>query len=105
MYSAWEVPFQYSDEKLGVFGCYAESKYTILPRWYVALRYGVLDFGKADLGGLQQQWDYDVTEWEGGIGYFVERNVVMKLVRRETRTRGGSHPKDNLTAFQLAVSF
>ena len=105
VYSTWGVPFQDREETLGALGYYVEGKYTIVPRLYVALRNSGLAFQKADLGGTQQRWDYNVTEWEGGIGYFVARNSVLKVIRRETRTYGGSKPKDSLTVLQLAVAF
>lgn len=105
VYSTWVVPFENREESLGAFGYYLEGKYTIMPRLYAALRTSALSFDKVELNGVQQRWDYNVTEWEGGIGYFVERNVVLKLIRRETRTYGGSKPKDNLTALQLAAAF
>jgi hypothetical protein len=105
VYGRWDVPFQGHEKDLGALGYYVEGKYTIVPRLYVALRNSGLVFQKADLGGMQQRWDYNVTEWEGGIAYFVARNTVLKAIRRETRTYGGSKPKDSLTVLQLAVAF
>lgn len=105
VYGAWDFPFQNREETLGAFGYYLEGKYTIIPRLFAALRTSALIFRKVDLNGTQQRWDYNVTEWEGSVGYFVERDVVLKLIRRETRTYGGSNPNDNLTVLQLAVAF
>ena len=105
VHSTWEVPFRDSEESLGALGYYLEGKYTIIPRLYVALRNSALSFQKVELNGIQQRWDYNVNEWEGGIGYFVARNTVLKVIRRETRTYGGSKPKDSLTVLQLAVAF
>jgi hypothetical protein len=105
VYNTWPVPLQTRDEKLSVFGYYLEGKYTFLPRLYGALRVGGLRFGDAHLESADQPWDYSVTEWEGGLGYFLDRDVVVKLVRRETRIQGGSKPKDNLTVLQLVVAY
>ena len=103
--STYAVPLTTGDEDLRVFGYYAEGKYTLVPRLYAALRFSGLTFGKIHTGGTDQPWDYDLVEWEGGFGYFIDRDVLLKLVRRETRIRGGSQPKDNLSVIQLVVSY
>ncbi len=105
VYNTWPVPLETRDENLNVFGYYFEGKYTLAPRVYVAIRYSGLGFGEVLLEGVSQPWDYRVTEWEFGAGYFLDRDVLCKVVRRETRTQGGTNPKDNLTVLQLAVAF
>ena len=105
VYNIWPVPLGNTDEDFKVFGYYVEGKYTLLPRIYLALRISGLQFGDALLGQAVQPWDYNVTEWEGGAGYFIDRDVLIKLVRRETRIAGGSRPKDNLTVLQLTVAY
>ena len=103
--SIYQVPLETRDEDFKVLGFSVEGKYTLMPRLYCALRLSGLHFGDALLGGTEQPWDYDVTEWEGGLGYFLYKDVLLKVVRRETRTHGGSMPKDNLTVLQLVVAF
>jgi hypothetical protein len=71
----------------------------------VALRVSGIRFGSVLLASENKAWDDDVTEWEGGAGYFLDRNVLLKLVRRETRIQGVTVPKDHLTVLQLAVSY
>ena len=105
VYGSWDVEFADRDETLGMFGYYGEGKYALSPRLYVALRMNGLVFQKVRLGGIDQRWDYNVNEWEGGFGYYLDRDVLLKAVRRETRTYGGSRPKDYLTVAQLAVLF
>jgi hypothetical protein len=105
VYNVWPVPLGTRDELFKVFGYYAEGRYTILPRLYVALRVSGLRFGDVLLWSLYQMWDDNVTEWEGGLGYFLDRNVLVKLVRRESRIQSPAAPKDHLTALQLAVSY
>ncbi len=105
VYNTWPVPFDTRDENLNVTGVYAEGRYTLFPRLYCALRMSGLRFGKVVLRQVEQRWDYDVDELEAGLGYFIDRDVLLKLVRRETRTYGGSDPKDNLTVLQLAVAY
>jgi len=105
VYSSFDAPVGADDQAFKVLGYYVEGKYTIVPRLYAALRVSGLEFGKALLGGTMQPWDYSLVEWEGGLGFFIDRDVLLKAVRRETRTRGGSQPKDNLTVLQLVVSY
>jgi hypothetical protein len=105
VYNMWPVPLETRDEDFTVFGYHVEGKYTIMPRVYLALRVGGLQFGDALLGQVVQPWDYNVTEVEGGVGYFIDRDVLLKLVRRETRIDGGTWPKDNLTVLQLTVAY
>ncbi len=103
--SAWRFPLGSRDVTLNSLGYYAEGKYTLIPRLYAALRFSGLRFGDVVLAGVSQPWDYNVTEWEGGFGYFLERDLLLKLIRRETRTDGGSHPQDHLTVVQLVAAF
>lgn len=105
VYSQWTVPFENADTKLSVIGYYAEAKYTWFPRFYTAARVGGLIFSKLDLGASNSPWDNNVFEVEAGIGVHLDRNTLVKLVRRETRAPDVTGTRDNLTVLQLAVSF
>lgn len=105
VYAAWPFPLESRDVTCKTFGFTCEGKYTVIPRLYVALRASGLRFGNLMLEGVERPWDDNVTEWEGGVGFFLDRNVLVKLVRRETRIQGGTFPKDNLTVLELAVSY
>ena len=105
VYSQWTVPFENADTKLSVLGYYAEAKYTWFPRFYTAARISGLIFSKLDLGGTNPRWDNNVYEIEAGIGVHLDRNTLVKVVRRETRTPEVVGTRDNLTALQLAVAF
>ncbi len=105
VYAVWPFPLGSRDETFKIFGFTCEGKYTVIPRLYVALRGSGLRFGNVMLEGIKRPWDDNVTEWEGGVGFYLDRNVLVKLVRRETRIQGGSFPKDNLTVLELAVSY
>jgi hypothetical protein len=105
VYTIYPVPFETREGRCKVIGYNVEGKYTVMPRVYVALRLGGLRFGEAQLESAMQPWDYDVDEYEGGIGYFFDRDVLCKLVRRETRTLGGTRPNDSLTALQFVVAY
>ncbi len=105
VYSQWTVPFENQDTKLSAIGYYAEAKYTWFPRFYTAARVSGLIFSKLDLGSTNPRWDNNVYEVEAGIGIYIDRNTLIKIVRRETRTPEVIGTHDNLTVIQLAVAF
>jgi hypothetical protein len=105
VYSQWTVPFENEDTKLSVIGYYAEAKYTWFPRFYTAARVGGLIFSKLTIGDTSPRWDNNVLEVEAGIGFHIDRNTILKIVRRETKTPEVTGMRDNLTVLQLAVSF
>lgn len=105
VYSEWKVPLEDEDAKLSVIGYYAEAKYTWFPRFYTAARVSGLRFSELYFDGVKRRWDHDMFEVEAGIGYYLDRNTLVKLVRRETRTLGVTDPHDDLTAIQFAVAF
>jgi hypothetical protein len=105
VYSKWTVPFENEDTDIWALGYYAEAKYTWFPRFYTAARVSGLVFSRLQMEGIAPRWDNNVIEIEAGVGYHLDRNTLVKLVRRETRTQEVTGPKDNLTVLQLAVSF
>ncbi|MGA3244063.1 MAG: hypothetical protein ABSE41_05585 [Bacteroidota bacterium] len=105
VYSQWTVPFENEDTKLSVIGYNAEAKYTWFPRFFTAARVGGLLFSKLTIGDASLRWDNNVFEVEAGIGYHLDRNTILKIVRRETRTPEVTGTRDNLTVLQLAVAF
>jgi hypothetical protein len=105
VYSQWTVPFENEDTKISALGYYAEAKYTWIPRLYTAARVSGLIFSRLDLESISPRWDNNMIEVEAGVGYHLDRNALVKLVRRETRTLEVTGPRDNLTVLQFAVSF
>jgi hypothetical protein len=105
VYSEWMVPLENQDARLSVMGYYGEAKYTWFPRFFTAARVSGLRFSQLDFSGVQRRWDYDVFEIEGGIGVHLDRNALVKVVRRHTKTLGTTDPHDDLTAIQFAVAF
>jgi hypothetical protein len=105
VYSKWTVPFENEDTDVWAFGYYAEAKYTWFPRFYTAARVSGLVFSRLQLEGSAPRWENNMLEIEAGVGYHLDRNTLVKLVRRETQTLEVTGPKDNLSVLQLAVSF
>jgi hypothetical protein len=105
VYSQWTVPFENADTKLSAIGYYGEAKYTWFPRFYTAARVSGLIFSHLTVGDISPRWDNNMLEVEAGIGYHLDRNTIIKVVRRETRTLEVTAPRDNLTVIQLAVAY
>lgn len=105
VYSQWTVPFENDDTDVWALGYYAEAKYTWFPRFYTAARVSGLVFSRLQLEGISPRWDNNMLEIEAGVGYHLDRNTLVKVVRRETQTLEVTGPKDNLTVLQFAVSF
>ena len=105
--NTWETP---TVGDLDVTGGYAEIKYTFGFGGFVAGRYDVLRFGEiTDSGGASRPWDHDVTRYETGAGYRLDRSTVAKVVFQQTRLdREGASPSSptySLVAAQLSFKF
>ena len=87
---------------------YLEGKYKLTPRLYAAIRYDQMIFDKIDDGtgtGHRETWDYDVIRVEGGFGYKVTKDVILKLVQRGYRFNGNHYLDEDTTALQMAIMF
>lgn len=112
LFNRWESPF--IAENLDALAFYVEAKYKFLTRLYVAGRFSSIDFMEiADPqdvdndGKFRASWDFDVHQWEAGLGYRVNRNALIKAVVQLNRTRGapGGDPADDFFALQSVVFF
>ena len=64
------------------------------------MRFSDIDFG--DSHGIQP-WDYPLNRGEVGIGYKIDRAVIIKLVSQITRVPDNSNLDDNILAIQFHV--
>jgi hypothetical protein len=103
VYAVWEHPIVPGD--LAAFGYYAESKYTFRPRWFVAGRVNQLIFSDISHDGENVGWDHDVLQFEGGIGYAIDRNTLVKAVVKETLVYGSTRIRNTQAAIQLVTGF
>jgi hypothetical protein len=82
-----------------------EGRYKIRPGLYAAARWEHLGFsqivGSAGLG----TWEAPVTRLETGIGYSIQRNLVLKLTYQHNDRAGGRVPVLALGAAQLVYWF
>lgn len=114
VFSRWQSPFISGD--LDALAFSAEARYKILPRLFVAARYGRLDFSEiADAqdvdadGKLAEPWEFPVWRLESGAGYYLSRHALLKAVWQINRTQelnpGSSDPADDLVAIQMTVFY
>jgi hypothetical protein len=113
-FSRWQSPFLSDD--LDALAFSAEARYKILPRLFVAARYGRLTFSEiADTrdvdadGKLAEPWEFPVWRLESGAGYHLSRHAILKAVWQVNRTEalnpGHTDPADNLAAIQMTVFY
>lgn len=108
MVNTWQAPLL---GDLTVRGGYVEGKMAFSAGWFAAGRYDVLRFD--DLQGTSgpvRPWDADVTRFEGGLGYRIDRHVTAKAVYQSTKRDPGpgaatAARTDNLLAAQVVIGF
>jgi hypothetical protein len=87
VWSAWDLP-ALPDPALGsalrARGLMLEGRYKIRPGLYAAARGDHLDF--SDVRGIP--WDAPVWRVEGGVGFSVRRNLLLKGVYQHSRREG-----------------
>jgi hypothetical protein len=114
VFSRWQSPFISGD--LDALAFSAEARYKILPRLFVAARYGRLEFSDiADAqdvdadGKLAEPWEFPVWRLESGAGYYLSRHALLKAVWQINRTHelnpGSNDPADDLVAVQMTVFY
>jgi hypothetical protein len=111
-FSRWENPLLGDD--LDALAFSAEMRYKILPRLFVAGRYGRIRFSEisdaqdvdAD-GKLSEPWEFPVWRLESAVGCNLSRHALVKAVWQINRSenQNGSDPADNLAALQMTVFY
>jgi hypothetical protein len=85
---------------------YIEPKYTFLPGFYGALRFGQIRFGTVrDPSGDLVPWDHDTTRLEAGGGYFFTRNFFVKAGFQFNKPIGGSEPSQNMLTVEVVLKY
>ncbi len=102
-WNAWETPTAGDAE---VRGGYLEARVGLTAGAFAAGRLGVLRFGDViDSTGAARAWDLDVSRFEGGIGYRVQRGLIVKAIGQRTTFLRGSGRHETLYAVQAAFAF
>jgi hypothetical protein len=85
-----------------------EGRYRFSPRLFVAARADRLDFSRITgtiLGGVPITWDAPVQRVETGLGWYLLRNLVGRvIVQRNWRDGGRVHERTYVSG-QLAYWF
>jgi hypothetical protein len=111
-FSRWESP--YIREHLDALAFTAEMRYKILPRLFVAGRYGRINFSEiADAqdfdadGKLSEPWEFPIWRLESAVGCHLSRHAIVKAVWQINRTDSGGagDPADDLAVIQMTVFF
>jgi hypothetical protein len=114
-FSRWETPF--IEEHLEAWAFAAEMRYKLLPRLFVAARYGRIGFSEiADAddvdndGKDSEPWEFPVWRLESTVGYNLSRHAILKAAWQINRTEyenqpAGDDPGDNLAVIQLTVFY
>jgi hypothetical protein len=105
----WRLPIVGSPTfvlPLGSASTSLEGRYKILPGFYVAARVDHLGFSEVT-GTLETEpWDAPVTRLEAGIGYSLQRNLLVKVdYQHDHRDGGPLATTANLVAAQLSFWF
>ena len=93
--SAWDMPTvdqPFIDDPLRSYGVSVEAQYKIGPGFFAGGRYDYLGFSKITgtlFDGEPTTWDVPVTRIEVGGGYYIMRNVTVKLAYQHNWRDGG----------------
>jgi hypothetical protein len=83
-----------------------EGRYRLRPGFYAAARYDNLGFGEVTGTRETLPWDAPVRRFETGIGYSLQRNLLLKVAYQRNRRDGGRlTPKGDFVAAQIVFWF
>ena len=108
IWSRWTLPFAAAGthEDLDALAMWIEGRYRITPRIFVAARADMLGFSKvADSAGRLVDWEADVTRFEGDVGYYVQRNLGLRLAVQHNDRDGGRVREKTFVSGQVAYWF
>jgi hypothetical protein len=97
--SQWGVPtLSFSPSALGMF---AEARYKIWPGLFVAGRVDRLTFSSVRSDDRTLTWDAPVSRFEGGLGFYLQRNLLIKGAYQRNWRDGGRVRDRGTGALQL----
>ena len=108
VWSRWTLPpisEPLIDVPLRAFAVSLEGRYKLRPGLYAAARVDHLGF--SDITGTtgSQSWEAPLSRVEVGGGYYLQRNLVLKLSYQYNTRDGGRQPTLGLPAVQLVYWF
>lgn len=76
---------------------YLEVRRKLAAGTYAAARWDDMRFSEiTDSGGTSRSWDQNVQRFEAGVGYWPERQVLLKAVAQMHRLDGGDWDRDDM---------
>jgi hypothetical protein len=108
LWSRWNMPLSFppSEIDLDALGAWVEARYRVTPRVYLATRLDRLTFSKVPApSGLMRTWDAPVTRVEADAGYYIQRNLIVRLAVQHNDRDGGRVRRRTYFAGQLAYWF
>jgi hypothetical protein len=78
-----------------------EGRYAVMPGFYAAARAEHLTFSRVAGSTRVDEWDAPVTRVEIGGGYYVQRNLILRMSVQLNRRDGGRVREATLPAVQL----
>lgn len=94
-------------EDLSASSGYLELKYKFFPQWYLAARGEGIRFSSVNFGQNmgKESWDYPLNRYEFGLGYHIDRNIIVKMIFQITQSSSAKELQDTIGAIQLSASF
>jgi hypothetical protein len=110
VWSGWQMPFvqQTQTHRLDARGVWIEGRYRVSPRLFVAARTDRLDFSRISgtiFNGIPITWDAPVERVEVGLGWYLLRNLVGRVIVQRNWRDGGRVRSRTYVSGQLAYWF
>jgi hypothetical protein len=111
VWSRWSFPVPLAPSNMGTVGAIAawgEGRYRITPRVFLAGRADRLTFSRlrgSVPGSGAWPWDAPVTRIEGGVGVYVQRNIVVRAIAQGNWRPAGRVTDRTFLSAQLAYWF
>ena len=108
--SAWDLPYLgAASHAVSATAAWAEGRYRITPRIFVAARADRIDFsriaGAVLFNGIPTPWDSPVERVEAVAGYYLQRNLIARVAVQRNARDGGRVQRRTYLAGQLAYWF
>jgi hypothetical protein len=106
--SEWRVPVVGAPRignPLRAVAVSTEGRYMMLPGLYAAARAEHLGFNRVETSTEWMTWEAPVTRVEIGGGYYLQRNVILRMSIQHNRRDGGRVRVSTLPAMQLLYWF